>query len=103
MPDENVLAGVDMEVHPSADDIVAQARSFRPDHMLGDYHLAGGLTGLDALLSLQRATDLPAIPVLTMAGDPADNQGMRSAGAVGGLPFSFLRDVFTRTIIELTG
>ena len=26
-----------------------------------------------------------------------------AAGAVGGLPFSFLRDVFTRTIVELTG
>ena len=54
-------------------------------------------------LALRRGRDRMPVPVLAIAGDPSENQGLRSVGAVGSLPFIYLKDTLTRLILELTG
>jgi CheY-like chemotaxis protein len=102
-PDEDVLRGVDLVVRESADDIVADHATLHPDLILMDYHLAGKLSGLDGVIALQSAHRGLPVPVFTIAGNPADNLGMKSAGAVGSLPFTYLKDALTRLILEATG
>ncbi len=102
-PDDADLEGVDLTVATSADNIVAEVEQARPDVILLDYHLAGSLSGMDALVELRRGRDQLPAPVLTIAGNPADSQGMKAAGAVAGLPFSYLKDTATRLIRELSG
>ena len=102
-PDEADLAGVEFTVIGSADDIVADVERVGPDVILMDYHLAGTRSGLDALVELRRGRDRLPAPVLAIAGNPADSQGMKAAGAVGGLPFSYLKDTTARLIHEIAG
>ncbi|MDT8438526.1 MAG: PAS domain-containing hybrid sensor histidine kinase/response regulator [Wenzhouxiangellaceae bacterium] len=47
-----------------------------PDIVLADFHLAGGETGLDACLRLQRRADRP-IPVILLTADRSDALGAR--------------------------
>lgn len=56
------------------------AGAWRPDLLLLHDHLAGKLSGLDAIIALQRAHGSMPIPVFTIAGNPADNQGMKARG-----------------------
>lgn len=102
-PDPADLAGVDFEVVESADDIVADVERLHPDVILLDYHLRGALSGMDALIALRKGRDSLPAPVLAIAGNPADSQGMKAAGAVGGLPFVYLKDTMTRLIREIGG
>lgn len=101
-PDDDELKRVRFEVRASADGIVADVEELKPDVVVMDYHLAGGLSGVDAMLSLRHGGAMP-VPVLTMAGNPSDSQAMKAAGAVGGLPFIYLKDVMTRMIREIGG
>ena len=102
LPDDAVLERVDLRVRADADQIAAEVAAERPDLVLLDYHLAGKLSGLDAILALRARGDMP-VPVLGIAPDPAESEGLKAVGAVGGLPFSYLKDALTRLILELTG
>lgn len=102
-PDEDVLKGITFEVLPGADGIVQDVERVNPDVILLDYHLQGGMSGIDAMIALRKGRDAMPAPVLTMAGNPADSQGMKSAGAVAGLPYMFLKDTLTRLILEIKG
>lgn len=100
-PDPETLAGVRLIEKPDADRIAHDVAELSPDLVLIDYHLAGRSSGLDAVIALQHAPVRP--PAFTIAGNPADNEGMKSAGALGGLPFTFLKDVLSRLLLEITG
>ena len=103
LPEEDVLEGITFEVLPGADEIVEDVERVNPDVILLDYHLKGGMSGIDAMIALRKGRDALPAPVLAIAGNPADSQGMKSAGAVGGLPFMFLKDTLTRLILEIRG
>ena len=103
LPDEDVLDGITFEVLPGADGIVQDVERVNPDVIVLDYHLRGNMSGIDAMIALRKGRDAMPAPVLTMAGNPADSQGMKSAGAVAGLPFMFLKDTLTRLILEIKG
>lgn len=102
-PDPEALANVTFEVLTSADDIIADFDRVQPDVILMDYHLAGRMSGIDAMLALRHGREAMPAPILAIAGDPNNSQGMKSAGAVGGLPFVYLKDVTTRLIKEIGG
>lgn len=102
-PEPDVLKLVDFFERTTANEIVAEVAELQPDVILLDYHLAGSMSGIDALLALRKGQDALPAPVLAIAGDPADSLGMKAAGAVAGLPFIYLKDVLTRTIHELAG
>lgn len=102
-PEASDLEGVKFEVLPGADDIVADVERLNPDVILLDYHLRGGLSGMDALIELRKGRDSLPAPVMAIAGDPGNSQGMKAAGAVGGLPFVYLKDTMARLIREISG
>lgn len=103
LPDPEALANVRFEVQASADDIRADVERTDADVILLDYHLGGSMSGIDALIALREGRDALPAPVLAIAGNPADSQGMKAAGAVGGLPFVYLKDTLTRLLLEIGG
>jgi CheY-like chemotaxis protein len=102
-PEAAVLHHVELEVKADADGIVEDVAGFRPDLVLLDYHLAGEASGLDALLALRPGGAALPVPVFTIAGNPADQGSMKDVGALGQLPFTYLKDTFTRLLRELGG
>jgi hypothetical protein len=102
-PDADALANVELTVKDNADDIGADIASLRPELLLLDYHLAGSLSGLDALLEVRPAGAEPPCPIFTIAGNPADQGSMKDCGALGELPFAYLKDTFSRLLRESGG
>lgn len=102
-PDPAVIEGVRFNVLASADDIRTDVDDLQPDVIVMDYHLAGTMSGIDALISLRKDRDRLPAPVVSMAGDPSESGGMKAAGAVSALPYVYLKDTLTRLIVELTG
>ena len=102
-PDEAALVNVELTVKDDADGIVADLESLNPEFVLLDYHLAGSKSGMDALFELRPGGAALPCPVFTIAGNPADQGSMKDCGALGELPFAYLKDTFTRLLMESGG
>jgi CheY-like chemotaxis protein len=50
-------------------DMLIEAKTFRPDIILADYHLDGGACGLTAVEGLRAATSDPALPAIVVTAD----------------------------------
>lgn len=99
-PDEADLAGAELTLRTDADEIAADLAGLRPDLVLLDYHLAGSKSGLDALLEVRPGGAPAPCPIFTIAGNPADQGSMKDCGALGELPFAYLKDTLTRLLRE---
>lgn len=94
-------AGVELAVLGTADSLEREVEEREPDLLLLDYHLSGERSGLDALLALTAGRPQLPLPVYTIAGNPADVQGMKAVGARGGIPRAFLAEKLADVLPEL--
>ena len=102
-PEADALARVELTLKDDADAIASDLAELRPDLVLLDYHLSGSNSGLDALLEVRPGGAPAPCPIFTIAGNPADQGSMKDCGALGELPFAYLKDTLTRLLRECGG
>jgi DNA-binding response OmpR family regulator len=82
------MEGYEVSVRSSATGCLAEVRAWRPDLILLDIMMPGGMTGLDALRIMRKETDLPVILITGHSEDAYKVLGLEYADDYLVKPFS---------------
>lgn len=82
------MEGYEVSVRDTATGCLAEVRAWRPDLILLDIMMPGGMTGLDALRILRKETDLPVILITAYSEDAYKVLGLEYADDYLVKPFS---------------